>query len=151
MLVKGKPEMTQRKGSRLTKKIVVSGIVISIALIHFITGSGYKGPFPRFVNSYLLDILVPFAFYLLLCVSNVSLFKPWFVKGALVFAIGVSVEALQFFEVPLFGRTFDPVDFVMYAIGVTLAAILDTTVLPRIFEFWAPKVEGFHSEKRGIV
>jgi len=56
-----------------------------------------------------------------------------------VFAVGAVVEIAQFFGVPIFGRTFDPLDFVMYGLGVILAAILDTTVLPRIFDFWAPE------------
>jgi hypothetical protein len=58
-------------------------------------------------------------------------------RSILVFGVGAVVEIAQFFGVPIFGRTFDPVDFVMYGIGVILAAILDTTVFPRVFDFWA--------------
>jgi glycopeptide antibiotics resistance protein len=141
-------QATQRP---IPKMVVVVSVMIPIALLHFVTGSNYKGPYPEFVNGYLLDILVPFGFYFLLCPNDFSLLRSWIVKGVLVFGAASLVEVAQFFGVPIFGRTFDPVDFVMYAIGVTLAAILDTTVLPRIFEFWVPKVEGFHSEKRGIV
>ena len=46
------------------------------------------------------------------------------------------MEIAQGVGVPLLGRTFDPVDIIMYAIGVGLAVLLDTAVLPRIFEFW---------------
>jgi glycopeptide antibiotics resistance protein len=124
--------------------------MIPIALLHFVTGSNYKGPHPEFVNGYLLDILVPFGFYFLLCLQDVvfSFLRPWFVKGLPVFAVGFSVEVAQFYGVPIFGRTFDPLDFVMYGIGIILAAILDTTVLPRIFDFWAPKAKGSTSEIR---
>jgi hypothetical protein len=34
------------------------------------------------------------------------------------------------------------VDFTMYGIGVILAVVLDTTVMPRIFEFWTPQAKG---------
>jgi len=123
----------------LSKKVVVVSVVIPIALLHFFTGSNYRGPYPGFVNGYLLDILLPFAFYFLLCLNEFSLFRSWIVKSSLVFGVGSAVEIAQFFGVPIFGRTFDPLDFIMYGIGVISAAILDTTVLPRILEFWTPQ------------
>ena len=123
----------------LSKKVVIVSVVILIALLHFFTGSNYRGPYPGFVNGYLLDILLPFAFYFLLCLNEFSLFRSWIVKSSLVFAVGASVEIAQFYGVPIFGRTFDPLDFIMYGIGVISAAILDTTVLPRILEFWTPQ------------
>jgi hypothetical protein len=126
----------------LSKKVVVVSVVIPIALLHFFTGSNYRGPYPGFVNGYLLDILVPFAFYFLLCLNEFSLLRSWIVKSSLVFAVGASVEIAQFYGVPIFGQTFDPLDFGMYGIGVLSAAILDTTVFPRIFEFWTPQAKG---------
>ena len=123
----------------LSKKVVIVSVNIAVALLHFVTGSNYRGPYPGFVNGYLLDILLPFAFYLLLCLDEFSLLKSWIVKSILVFGVGASVEIAQFCGVPIFGRTFDPVDFIMYGIGVISAAILDTIVMPRIFEFWTPQ------------
>ena len=116
--------------------------MLLIALIHFFTGSNYKGPYPGFVNGYLLDILVPFGFYFLLCLSKFPLLKSWIVKSILVFVVASFTEIAQFFGVPIFGQTFDPVDFVMFGIGVILAAILDIIVFPRIFDFWTPKAKG---------
>ena len=123
------------------KSLVAVSVMIPVALLHFVTGSAYKGPYPEFVNGYLIDILLPFALYFLLCPQDAifPFLRPWFVKGLPVFAIGFSVEVAQFYGVPIFGRTFDPLDFVMYGIGVMLAAIIDTTALSRISEFWAPK------------
>ena len=63
-------------------------------------------------------------------------------KSILVFSVGAFVEMAQFFDVPIFGRTFDPVDFAMYGIGVVLAVVLDTTVFPQIFDFWMRKING---------
>jgi glycopeptide antibiotics resistance protein len=117
------------------KTIVIVGIMIPIALLHFLTGSDYSGPYPEFVNGYLIDILLPFGLYFLLCLDRVPI-KSWIVKVALVFGVGASVEIAQFFGVPLLGRTFDPLDLVMYAIGVTLAAILDMLVFPKTLRFW---------------
>jgi hypothetical protein len=115
--------------------------MIPVALLHFVTGRAYKGPYPEFVNGYLLDILLSFALYFLLCPLDAifRFLRPWFVKGLPVFAIGFSVEVAQFYGVPIFGRTFDPLDFVMYGMGVMLAAIIDTTALSQILHFWAPK------------
>ena len=118
------------------KKAVIVGIAISTGLLHFVTGPNYRGPFPEFVNGYLIDILLPLSLYFLLCLVDVALLRTWVAKSLLVFGIGASVEIAQFFGVPLLGRTFDPVDFAMYGLGVTLAAILDTMVFPRIFGFW---------------
>jgi glycopeptide antibiotics resistance protein len=123
----------------IRKRVVIVSVEILIALLHFFTGSNYRGPYPGFVNGYLLDILVPFAFYFLLCLNEFSLLRSWIGKSILVLGSASLVEIAQLFGVPLFGQTFDPVDFIMYGIGVLLAAILDTTVFPRIFEFWTPK------------
>ena len=125
----------------IRKKAVIVSIMILIALIHFFTGSNYKGPYPGFVNGYLLDILVPFGFYFLLCLSKFPLLKSWIVRSILMFGVASFTEIAQFFGVPIFGQTFDPVDFVMFGMGVILAVILDIIVFPRIFDFWTPKAK----------
>ena len=127
-----------RRG-RLRKILVVFGIVIPVALLHFVTGPGYTGPFPVFVNGYLIDILLPLTAYFLLVFiePQIPLLRRWYVKSALVFAIGAGIEMAQFFGLPLLGRTFDPLDFAMYGAGVLLAAVFDTVVFPRLFPFWA--------------
>lgn len=119
--------------------VVVVCLVVPIALLHFLTGSAYRGPWPELVNGYLMDILVPFAFYFLLAPQEHPLLRPWPVKAMLVFGAAASVEVAQFFRVPILGRTFDALDFLMYGLGVVLAAFVDTVVFPRVFGFWAPK------------
>ncbi len=131
-----------RETSRNRRKmVVVVCLVVPIALLHFFTGSAYRGPWPEFVNGYLLDILVPFAFYFLLVLPEHPLLERWPVKAALVFGAAACVEIAQFFGAPILGQTFDPVDFVMYAIGVLLAAFLDTVVLARLVGFWSPHAD----------
>jgi hypothetical protein len=39
------------------------------------------------------------------------------------------VEILQFYEIALFGRTYDPWDIVMYGMGTGLGIALDLTVI----------------------
>jgi hypothetical protein len=127
----------RRESSISRKMVVVVCLVVPIALLHFFTGSAYRGPWPEFVNGYLLDILVPFAFYSLLVLPEMPLLKPWPVKALLVFGAGASVEIAQYFGAPILGRTFDPLDFVMYGLGIGLAAFVDVMVFPRVFGFWA--------------
>jgi hypothetical protein len=45
-------------------------------------------------------------------------------------------ETCQYFGIPVLGSTFDPWDYLMYVTGTTAAAIVDTQVFPRIFDFW---------------
>jgi hypothetical protein len=123
------------------KVIAAIGVNVPIALLHFVTGSHYKGPFPVFVNGYMLNILIPFGFYFLLCLIEHRLMRHWFVRGILIFGAASAVEIAQGFGVALLGETFDPLDFVMYGVGVILAAILDVAVLPRIFKRWASEGE----------
>jgi hypothetical protein len=66
------------------------------------------------------------------------LVQPWPVKAFLVFGAAASVEIAQHVGVPILGRTFDPLDFAMYGLGVAPAIILDSLVLPRVLPFWAP-------------
>lgn len=57
------------------KMVVVVSVMIPIALLHFVTDSNYKGSYPEFVNGHLLDILVPFGYYFLLCLNDFSLLR----------------------------------------------------------------------------
>jgi hypothetical protein len=126
------------KQSTVNKKAVIVVMMLVIAGIHFITGENYRGPYRGFVNGYLLDIFLPFGIYFLLCLMDVSLLRHRVVRGIIVLGIGFSVEIAQYFGVPIFGRTFDPLDFVMYALGVVLAVLFDEIVFPKIFSFWKP-------------
>jgi|WetSurMetagenome_2_1015567.scaffolds.fasta_scaffold869776_1 hypothetical protein len=116
----------------VTRKQVVVGICLVVAALHFVTGPTYRGPWPAFVNGYLIDILLPFALYLLLGVSGLPVARSQLVRGIIVFAIGGVIELLQYVGVPLFGATFDVLDLVMYAVGVVGAVIFERTVVSRL-------------------
>ena len=113
-------------------------MAVLVALAHFVTGSAYRGPWPELVNGYLMDILVPFAFYFLLTLPESPWLKHWLVKGLLVFGAASCVEIAQYSGVPIFGQTFDPLDFAAYGLGVALAVLLDMVFFPLLLPFWAP-------------
>jgi hypothetical protein len=107
----------------LPRKPVVVAVCLAVGVLHLLTGPGYRGPFRGFVTGYLIDLLLPFSLVLLLGVGLErwpGLRRPAVRAGA-VFLFGAAVEFLQYFGVPLFGRTFDPVDLVMYAAGAVAA------------------------------
>lgn len=120
------------------KRIVIVCMMLVIAAVHFVTGKNYRGPYPGFVNGYLLDILVPFGFYFLLCNVESAYLRHWAAKGLSVLGIAFSVEIAQYFGVPVFGRTYDPIDFLMYGFGILSAITFDQMILPRVFKFWSP-------------
>ena len=115
-------------------KVMVVFIAVAVGLLHFLTGPTYRGPLPAFVNGYLIDILLPFAIYLVLGVAKQSLIRGGIARAAFVFAIGATTETLQGLGVPIFGRTFDPLDYFTFAVGIGLAAVFERTVLSRIPE-----------------
>ena len=124
-------DSAMKRGS-LTRKQVVVGICLIVGALHFVTGPRYRGPWPTFVDGYLIDILLPFALYLLLGVSGLPVARSQLARGIIVFAIGGVVELLQYLGVPLFGATFDVLDLVMYALGVAGAVVFERTVISRL-------------------
>jgi len=121
---------------RIFRVIVVVGIQLVVAALHFVTGSSYGGAWPVFINSYLIDILLPFAFYFLLTLRPMPFKQPWLVSAGLVFMAAAAAELAQAFGLPVLGRTFDPLDFVAYAAGAGLAMVVDRLIFARVFAFW---------------
>ncbi|MFC1647094.1 hypothetical protein ACFL1A_02290 [Patescibacteria group bacterium] len=89
-------------------------------------------------RSYFADLFIPFSFYFLLTLSEHRHpgVKKWWVKALSVFVLCSASETLQFFGIFALARIFDPIDFVMYGAGVTLAALVDRKVLAKAFSFW---------------
>lgn len=110
---------------KIEKRSVAIGVVLFVAALHFVIGPNYSGPFKTFVVGYLLNILVPFAFFLL-ATSTLSFIKSRIVIAAAIFLVGCLVETLQYYDVPIFGQTFDPLDYAMYGLGVLLGMVIDT-------------------------
>lgn len=120
----------------MTRRVVIVCIALIVAALHFVTGEQYQGPFPVFVNGYLIDILLPMTLFLLMGLIEQRIIRSALFRACAVFGFGCFVEASQYFGRPLFGSTFDPLDLLAYAGGVALGALLDLFVFPRLIPRW---------------
>jgi hypothetical protein len=116
----------------LPRKPVVVAICLAVAALHLFTGPQYHGPLRAFVTGYLIDLVLPFSLVLLLGVGlegSPTLRLPA-VRATAVFLLGATIEFLQYLGVPLFGRTFDPLDLLMYATGAIAALAFERLAFP---------------------
>jgi hypothetical protein len=120
----------------MRKRGVIVAIALIVAALHFVTGKQYQGPAPAFVNGYLIDIVLPMMLFLLMGLIRSRLIRSPLFRAGAVFGFGCGVEVSQYFGRPFFGSTFDPFDFLAYAGGVALGAILDLILFPRLIPGW---------------
>jgi len=118
------------------KKILITLIALTVGLLHFVTGENYRGPFPAFVNGYLIDILLPMVMYLLIGLFEAKWISSPLFRAVAVFLFGCGVETSQYFGYPLFGSTFDPLDILAYASGIAIGVFLDLILFPRLVPHW---------------
>lgn len=114
---------------------IIVSISIFVGLLHFVIGPNYQGIFRHFIRGYLIDILLPMNLYLLLQISlrkYVSLSKARIIGSIFTFAFGTMVEILQLYKVEFLGRTYDPWDILMYAVGVGLGILIDLTIIDKL-------------------
>lgn len=116
----------------LPRKPTVVAIALAVAALHFVTGPDYRGPFRPFVTGYLIDLVLPFAMVLVLGVGTerLRMLAPVTARAMIVFAFGCAVEVLQALGIPLFGRTADPIDVVMYGAGAAAAVLFERLAFP---------------------
>ena len=117
------------------RQIVVVGMMLLIAAAHIVgIGNYLPGDLYNFYYSYFSDFIMPFGFYFLFCMAEQSIpvLRHWQVKLGVTFLLPAIAETLQYFGVYTLGITFDPLDYVMYALGAACAAILDMQAFPRI-------------------
>jgi len=124
------------------RKTVVVIIALAVGLLHFVTGPGYRGPFPLFVNGYLIDVLLPFAMFLVLGLVDHPIFRSRVGRGCAVFGVGAVAETLQYAGVPIFGQTFDWLDYVMFGVGIGMAVVFEGAVLTRMGSTGTPQCAG---------
>lgn len=115
----------------LSWKLLIIGIAVGVGILHFFTGPEYHGPLRTFVTGHLINILLPFTMYLILGVTRHAFLRSRIVRCALVFGIAALTETLQYFGVPIFGRTFDLLDYLMFGIGIISATIFEWAVPSR--------------------
>ena len=121
-----------------SKKTIVVITLLFIASI-FVIGADWASEIShRLFHSYFADIAIPFGFYLLLVLleDRYILIKKWYIKAGAVFALCTLSESLQYFGVYALAKVFDPLDYLMYALGVASAAIADRIIFKRVFSFW---------------
>lgn len=118
-----------------TSIYVIVVISIAVGLLHFVTGPDYHGPFRHFVQGYLIDLVLPMNVYLLL---QISLRKQLPVRSSRLLGamatmlIGISAELLQLAGFRIFGNTFDPLDILMYGLGIGLGLMIDMTLIDKL-------------------
>jgi hypothetical protein len=123
--------------NRNRKVRITVGISINllIATIHiFRLGSYLNGDLYILYYSYASDILIPIAFYFLLCMNDIQIrfLRKWYAKALIVFVLATFTEVMQAFGVYMLGVTFDVLDIIMFGIGVLIAALLDVQVFERL-------------------
>ncbi len=121
------------------RRVIILSIMAVIAIIHILRIGNYlSGELYNFYYSYFSDLILPFGGYFLLCAAEFKLpiLRHWKPKLLISFLVPALAETFQFFDIPVLGSTFDPLDYLMYAFGAISAAIIDTQVFPRIFKFW---------------
>jgi hypothetical protein len=121
-----------------TKKTIVIITLLTIASIFIIGVDWASKPVKILFHSYFADIAIPFGYYLLLVpvADKHNLFQKWYTKAGAVFILCALSETLQYFGIYALASIFDPLDYVMYALGVILAAFVDRILFKRIFDFW---------------
>ena len=120
----------------MTKKPIITFIALTVGALHLVTGREYQGPFPNFVNGYLIDILLPMALFLLMGLFQNQVIRSALFRACSIFGFGCFVEISQYFGRPIFGFTYDPLDILAYAGGVALGALLDLVIFPRLVSRW---------------
>lgn len=120
----------------MTRKIIITFIALTVGALHFITGERYQGPFPNFVNGYLIDILLPMTLFMLMGLFQNRMIRSTFFRAGAIVGFGCFVEASQYFGRPIFGSTYDLLDIVAYAVGVALGALFDLVLFPRLIPRW---------------
>lgn len=127
------------------RRTVSFSIVILIAVVHiFRIGSYLEGELYDLYYGYFSDFVLPFGFYFLLCANEswMPILRRWQAKSAIAFLLPSIAETFQYFGIPVLGSTFDLLDYLMYGIGAISAAVVDTKVFSRKFDFWTVEKTG---------
>ena len=114
--------------------LLIVGLSLGVALMHFIIGPDYSGIFENFVRGYLIDLILPLNIYLLLQISlrkKTSIGKSRMIGAFFTFSFGIIVEILQLLKIKFLGTTYDPLDIVMYGTGIILGLLVDYTIIDK--------------------
>lgn len=90
---------------------------------------------------YARDLILPFALYFFLCIGETWL-KTWRARALIAFAVPALIEVGQLLYQrvgsggPYYVGSFDPFDFLAYAVGIGLAILIERQVFARCCDFW---------------
>lgn len=120
------------------KKVLILILQLFLSIVFIVAKGWMSGSMKIWYQSYFADVIIPFSFYFLLVLvgDTHSRLEKWWVKALLVFGLCALSETLQYFGIYALARVFDPVDYVMYGVGVLLAAFVDRQIFRRLFSFW---------------
>ncbi|MBL7847424.1 MAG: hypothetical protein JNL40_08155 [Cyclobacteriaceae bacterium] len=125
--------------TRSIRKAVGLTIIAVIALLHVFSLANYlDGDWRSWYYSYFSDLILPFGMYFLLCIAefNVTSLHQWYVKSGVIIGVTVLAEVLQYNGIYAFGTTFDPIDILMYVLGVGIAVVVDRLVFRSLIPQW---------------
>ncbi len=123
----------------IPKILIIVLIQLIIAAIHaFRLGQVFNGQLYVLYYSYFSDLVLPFGWYFLLCISDarIPVLRRWYVKAGIIFSLATLSEILQIFGIEILGVTFDPIDILMYGAGVSIAAFINVKILAPNLGFW---------------
>ena len=132
------------KFSSIPKILIIISILVAIALIHiFRLGQFLQGQAYNLYYSYFSDFIIPFGMYFLLSLYDATIpyFQKWYVKAGLIFGLTTLAEICQFFGIEVLGVTFDPIDILIYGLGVCAAAFVDVKIFSKYLSFWVMPME----------
>lgn len=128
---------------QMTKAVIL--LVISLGLLWFTTDFSFFRIFESQSTgwvlwvSYAKDLLLPFAFYFFLCLAERWL-KTWQVRALIAFTLPTMIEIYQGlyyqFTPTRYVGSFDPLDILVYAIGVGLAILIERKIFAKLLKFW---------------
>lgn len=105
----------------------------------FVIGADWAGKtVNQYFHSYFADIAIPFGYYLLLILieDKYKFLEKWYIKAGIIFLLCSVSETLQYLGIYALAKVFDPLDYLMYALGVVLAAFFDRILFKKLFSFW---------------
>ncbi|MDO9546642.1 MAG: hypothetical protein Q7J07_07830 [Pelolinea sp.] len=120
------------------KRILIIGIELILALLHIIgVGRHSNQVLYTLSASYFSDLALPFGFYFLFVLNEekVIILQKWWAKAGIIFLMATLSGVGQYFGLYVLGRTFDPIDISVYALGVFLAVCFDW-MFSKVFHFW---------------
>jgi hypothetical protein len=125
--------------NKQNKKVMLVVFIQLVTAATFIVGAKWASrTIYIYYQSYFADIVIPFAFYFLLTTreNETRFLNVWWKRALVILALTATSESLQYFGIYALARVFDPIDYVMYVVGVFIAVMVDRKIFSRVLPFW---------------